>query len=504
MFKNALVSVSDKTGLEDFLKPFADQGMRIVSSGGTAKYLEERGFQVTKVSEQTQFPEVMGGRVKTLHPYIHMPLLQRASVTEDQEILKEHDLQAFDLVVVNLYPFKEALKKKLPEKEMIEFIDIGGPTLLRAAAKNFASLSVVCDPSDYQWISGQSEITESDRKALSAKVFQHVSSYDNRIANYLLSSQAQESFQVEGELHKELRYGENPQQQGRWYKTTQEGLHRATILQGKELSYNNLLDLEAAVQALNLFSGPAAISVKHNNPCGVGASETLAGALELSLKADPMSVFGGIVALNETLDESCAKQLTQLFLECIVAPAITTEAKEILAEKKNLRVLIWPNLTEGSSGHLYNYKSISGGFVTQTNDQVSTEIDDWELVSGELSQEDWQGLQFAWRVCSSLKSNAIAVTSTNQSLGLGMGQVNRVDAVKQSFERAQSFHPEEKELYLASDAFFPFPDSIELAAKSGVKAIIQPGGSVKDEAVIAKAKELNIPMVFTGRRHFRH
>lgn len=505
MFKNALVSVSDKTGLAEFLKPFADQGMRIVSSGGTAKFLQEKGFEVVKVSEQTKHPEVMGGRVKTLHPNIHMPILQRADVPGDQEILKEYDLEPFDLLVVNLYPFKEALKQDKNQKEMIEFIDIGGPTLLRASAKNFQSLSVVCDPSDYSWISQKSELTLEDRKALAAKVFRHTSDYDNRIASYLTAGAAQSEVEVGGVLNKELRYGENPQQKGLWYQNQSVGLHGAQILQGKELSYNNLLDLDAAIQALRLFDEqPAVISVKHNNPCGVAVAGTIEAALASSLKADPVSVFGGIIALNKELNGECANQLTQLFLECIVAPSITAEAKEILATKKNLRVLIWEDLLNFDQSQVMNNRSIIGGFVSQSQDIVQQDTSDWKLVSGELSDEDWSALKFSWKVCSALKSNAIAVTGETQSLGLGMGQVNRVDAVKQAFERAEQFHSGEKSRYLASDAFFPFPDSIELAASFGVKAIIQPGGSVKDEAVIAKAKELNIPMVFTGRRHFRH
>jgi phosphoribosylaminoimidazolecarboxamide formyltransferase / IMP cyclohydrolase len=502
MFKNALISVSDKTGLEDFLKPFVNNGLQIVSSGGTAQYLESCGFKVTKVSEQTGFPEVMGGRVKTLHPNIHMPILQRANVKEDQEILKEYGLKPFDLVVVNLYPFEESLKKNLGFKEMIENIDIGGPTLLRAAAKNFESICVVCDPKDYDWISTKKELTEKDRKKLSAKVFGHVANYDSLICNYL--SEDQSDFNLKGTQGKELRYGENPQQKACWYQTSEQGLHQAEILQGKELSYNNLLDIEAALQTLLLFDKPTAVSVKHNNPCGVAQSTNLIEALKQSLNADPMSVFGGIVALNRTLDKDCAQTLSKLFLECIIAPQITEEAKNILAEKKNLRVLIWQEMLNLDPLKMQSIKSISGGLLVQSTDQILMDRNSWEVVSGELEPTDWQGLEFSWKVCSMLKSNAIAVTSSHQSLGLGMGQVNRVDAVKQAFARAKEFHPQNKDLYLASDAFFPFPDSIELAAQYDVKAIIQPGGSVKDKAVIEKAKELNIKMVFTGRRHFRH
>ncbi len=502
MFKNALVSVSDKTGLEDFLRPFAESGMRIVSSGGTAKYLQDRGFNVTKVSDQTKFPEVMGGRVKTLHPHIHMPLLQRADVPEDQEILKEYNLQAFDLVVVNLYPFQEGLKADKDEKSMVELIDIGGPTLLRASAKNFQSVAVVCDPEDYSWVKEEKALPVEKRKKLAAKVFRHVSDYDNAIASYLQDGAVDG---LSGTVHKALRYGENPAQKAWWYQSESQGIHQAEILQGKELSYNNLLDLDAAITTLRLFSeGPTVISVKHNNPCGVAVAESIEQALEKSLAADPVSVFGGIIALNQEISLQCAQQLTQLFLECVVAPSVSEDAKAHLATKKNLRVLTWQGVADATTNQQDLYRTITGGFLRQTQDQVNTDIQDWKLVAGDLSKEDWRGLQFAWRVCSALKSNAIAVTSEDQSLGLGMGQVNRVDAVEQAFGRAEKFHPQETTKYLASDAFFPFPDSIEMAAKYGAKAIVQPGGSIKDDAVIAEAIKLKIPMVFTGARHFRH
>ena len=503
MFQNALVSVSDKTGLEDFLRPYAEKGMRIVSSGGTAQYLMDRGFEVTKVSEQTQFPEVMGGRVKTLHPNIHMPLLYRSDVEDDKKILKEYGLMPFDLVVVNLYPFASALEKKLSAREMVEFIDIGGPTLLRASAKNFTDISVVCDPADYSWINAKEELTLDDRKKLSAKVFGHVSSYDSMISSYLLG---EENFgaNIKGTLKEELRYGENPQQKAFWFQKEKLGLHNAEILQGKALSYNNLLDLDAALKTLFLFDEPTVISVKHNNPCGVATAHNIFDALTQSLKADPMSVFGGIIASNQVLDKNCAEELSQLFLECIVAPGLTDEAKEIFQKKKNLRILVWPELFEAKKSNDFEFRNVLGGYLVQSKDVVEVDRAQWKVIGDSPTDEQWRNFIFAWKVCSALKSNAIAVTCGQQSVGLGMGQVNRVDAVKQALERAQQFHPDKKDLYLASDAFFPFADSIELAAKYGVKAIIQPGGSVKDAEVIAAAEKLKIPMVLTGRRHFRH
>ena len=310
-------------------------------------------------------------------------------------------------------------------------------------------------------------------------------------------------FEVYGQLHKVLRYGENPQQKAGWYQYESHGLHRAEIIQGKPLSYNNILDLESAVIALRLFNERAAVvSVKHNNPCGVGEGGDIQEALGFSLSADPVSVFGGIVALNREINTSCAKELAQIFLEAVVAPGISDEARTILIKKKNLRVLIWKEMLVPHKG--LQFRSLEGGFLIQNEDQVNHSVSQWETVSGKLNEQDKRGLSFAWRVCASLKSNAIAITSTNQSLGLGMGQVNRVDAVKQAFGRASQLHPREKSLYLASDAFFPFSDSVELAAKNGAKAIVQPGGSIKDNEIIAKARELNVSMAFTGQRHFRH
>ena len=448
-------------------------------------------------------------------------------MSEDQETLKRYHLRAFDLVVVNLYPFKQSLAKGLEFEDMMELIDIGGPALLRAAAKNFKNVTVICDPGDYSWIGEKGETSLEERQKLAAKVFCHVQEYDKFIADYLTRVSCKSSspenksstvndrdeqevnheksfFKIHGQLHKTLRYGENPQQTASWYQCQPHGLHKAEIIQGKQLSYNNLLDLESAIESLRLFKDkPAVVSVKHNNPCGVGEGKSLQEALDFSLSADPVSVFGGVVALNREINAPCARQLTRVFLEAVVAPGIDSEAREILGKKKNLRVLIWEDLFKSESYEL-QFRSLDGGFLIQTKDQVRDSVSEWKTVSGELDKRDEKGLRFAWRVCSSLKSNAIAVTSINRSLGLGMGQVNRVDAVKQAFERVSQFHPSENLFYLASDAFFPFPDSVELAARNGVKAIVQPGGSIKDHEVITKARELGVSMAFTGQRHFRH
>ena len=502
MFKNALISVSDKTGLVEFVKPLAAKGMRIVSSGGTARHLKEAGLDVVEVSEQTGFPEVMDGRVKTLHPNIHMALLARQGNNEDSKILKDNGLQEFDLVVVNLYPFKEALKKNLPENEQVEFIDIGGPSMLRAAAKNFERIAVVTDPNDYQWIIEKNELTLGDRKKLAAKLFAHTAEYDSAISQYLLDESV---FVASGANPSELRYGENPHQKALWYRNTGEtlGWHEAEILQGKALSFNNLLDLEASARTLSTFDGPTVISVKHNNACGIGRGENIEEALERSLKADPVSVFGGIIALNETVTAKCAEALVGLFLECIVAPDFSAEAREILAKKKNLRCLQWPNLLKGFSSRK-DVKHISGGMLVQEMDLVEIDSSKWTFHGEQPDAGRMSHLEFAWKVCAHLKSNAIAIASDKESVGFGMGQVNRVDAVEQAIKRAKENHADKTDLVLASDAFFPFPDSIERIADAGIKWVIQPGGSIKDEEVIKTAKSRGVNMVFTGVRHFRH
>ncbi len=504
MFKNALVSVSNKRALDTFLSPLAKQGMRIVSSGGTAQFLQDQNLQVTKVSEQTGYPEVMGGRVKTLHPRIHMPLLCRHDQDEDKVLLKKEGLLPFDLVVVNLYPFEQALIEDKSYEEMIEFIDIGGPTLLRAAAKNHQNIVVVCDPDDYAWILEKKDLDLEDRKKLAAKVFRHVSRYDEMIAQYL-EKPNDKDLNITAHFHRHLRYGENPQQSAQWLSLDSKGLHRAQVVQGKELSYNNILDLSAAIETLALFDEPAAVAVKHNNPCGVAQAQTIERAFEMALKADPVSVFGGIVAVNRTLDLSTAEKIQSLFIECVIAPSVTSEALALIAKKKNLRLLIWEDMMTTLQTSAQNQlRSVAGGLLMQSQDHVQSRNQDWQLVCGQLEEKDWLGLEFSWKVCSSLKSNAISITNHQQTLGLGMGQVNRVDAIKQALQRIEQFHPQETRLYLASDAFFPFSDSIELAHKGNITAIIQPGGSVRDKEVIAKAKELCIPMVLTGRRHFRH
>lgn len=503
-FTNALVSVSDKTGLVDFLKPLYDQGLRIVSTGGTARTLREAGMAVIDVSEQTGFPECMDGRVKTLHPRIHMALLSRQGNAEDDRLLKEEDLAPFDLVIVNLYPFEEALKKNSSQEDLIENIDIGGPSLLRGSAKNFERMTVVVDPADYQRLADMAEVTRAERQRLAAKAFVHVSSYDAMISQALAPQELFPQFSLGGSVVQELRYGENPHQPARWYKRrgAPTGWHEAKVLQGKELSYNNLLDLESALGLAREFPNPTAVAVKHNNPCGAASSDSLESAVEKCLASDPVSVFGGIIAVNQEVSAKSAESLSKVFLECVVAPKFSQEALAFFAKKKNVRLLEWPQLMKRD--HFYKIQTIQGGFLVQNPDQVLLWNPSWKILGETPNSMIREDLSFAWAACAHLKSNAIAIAGGKQTLGLGMGQTNRVDAVDLAIARWQKFHSGVSTAVLASDAFFPFPDSIELIHKAGIRWVIQPGGSMRDEEVFARAKDLGVNMVLTGQRHFRH
>ena len=506
MYKRALVSVSDKRGLEEFLRPLVQEGLELVSTGGTGEFLKSKGFKVKDVKDLTCFPEVLSGRVKTLHPYIHIALLARQWVKKDQEVLNQYGLKPFDLVVGHLYPFETKGRPGLEDRELVEWIDVGGPSFLRAAAKNYFSITAVCHPEDYSKVQKGTNLEQ--RKQLAAKVFERLSHYDSVISQSLKEQGGknikQEVF-FKGHFFKELRYGENPHQQAYWFKQKANGLHSAEMLQGKALSYNNILDFWTAVLVVRDFKEPCAVSVKHNNPCGVAIADSISLAVEKALKADPLSVFGGILAFNRPLDDASAKKLTGIFLEGLIAPAFSSSALNILKSKKNLRVLQWPNMCSVvlSSNSVHE---IMGGFLVQTRDQVQKEWSkSWKVIGAEPYGEQKKDLLFAWKICAHLKSNAIAIAKQGQSLGLGMGQVSRVDAVRLALSRMKSFHPSKKKnLILASDAFFPFPDSIELAAKSGVSWIIQPGGSIQDEKILAKALELGLSMTLTGQRHFKH
>lgn len=505
MFKNALVSVSDKTGIVELLQPLVARGMRVVSTGGTLKHLRENGISAIDVSEQTGFPEVMDGRVKTLHPRVHMALLARVDNSADGDLLRVEKLDPFDLVVVNLYPFADAVRRGVTGDELIEYIDVGGPSMLRAAAKNHHRVTVLCHPADYGLVQERGETTLAERRAFAAKVFAHTALYDDLVAKALSTDEARPDTLL-GEVVSQLRYGENPQQAATWYRRNdcEQGLHKADVLHGKALSYNNILDLDAAVMCVRAFTEPAAVAVKHTNPCGVGTAEGVATAVERAILADPVSVFGGIVAVNYKLDELSADRLAKIFLECVIAPDYTPAALDRLSKKKDIRILRWPDLLASPASATREFRSIAGGFLVQTSDTPDAWREDWRIIGETPSGELHRDLLFAWRVCGSLKSNAIALVASGGTVGLGMGQVNRVDAVEQAIARMKKHHPDCRNAVLASDAFFPFADSIERIADAGVRWVIQPGGSIRDEEVIAKARSLQVNMVLTGRRHFRH
>lgn len=493
MFKNALVSVSDKTGLVEFLRPFVDQGLRIVTTGGTAEHLIKAGFKVVQVKDQTGFPEVMGGRVKTLHPKVYMPLLAR---TEDNQLLKSEGLERFDLVIVNLYPFEQT--------PGIENIDIGGPSMIRAAAKNHEHCAVFTDARDYKLVQGKTSLTLEDRRLLAGKAFAHVSRYDSLISHHFGAFWGEE-LSFGGKKNMELRYGENPQQMAAWYQFSgdKKGLHSAEIIQGKVLSYNNILDLEAATNLISEIGTEGTVVVKHNNPCGVALDPVVGTSVKKAIEADPVSAFGGIVACGRQVDEASAETLNSLFLEVVVAPGFSKQALEIFSKKKNLRLVAWPEMMNYQRP--IEIRSVAGGFLVQSSDTMKTKQDAWKFMGSTPSDQVMKDLRLAELVSGQLKSNSIAIVQGGQTKGLGMGQVNRVEAVAHAIERMKKHHPTiGGPLVLASDAFFPFADSIELIAKAGIKWIVQPGGSVKDEEVFQKAKELGIEMVLTGQRHFRH
>ncbi|MDX9730502.1 MAG: bifunctional phosphoribosylaminoimidazolecarboxamide formyltransferase/IMP cyclohydrolase [Bdellovibrionales bacterium] len=520
-FKNALVSVSDKTGLVEFLKPLVAGGLRVVSTGGTLKHLQENGIPALDISEQTGFPEVMGGRVKTLHPRVHMALLSREGHAEDASLLKDEGLAPFDLLIVNLYPFEAAKEKGVEGDDLIEFIDIGGPSMLRSAAKNHARLTVICDPQDYEWVRSKTNgTTLEDRRLLAAKVFSHTSRYDDLIARSL-SSEVESWNGLNGRLVTELRYGENPHQKASWYRDpmARSGLHEAQILHGKPLSYNNLLDLDAACAAVTEFRNPAAVAVKHNNPCGVGTGVdpssmgggSVAVAVRRAIAADPVSVFGGIIAFNRKVDFAAAEAMASIFLECVIAPGFDADALERLKVKKDLRILSWPGLLDHRPNR--QFRTIAGGYLVQTADRTNDWMETWKIMGPAASGAAGPSipnsvktdLLLAWKVCAHLRSNAIAIVNEGSTVGLGMGQVNRVDAVEQAIARMRKHHPNTVgPVVLASDAFFPFADSMELIAEAGIRWVIQPGGSIRDSEVLSRAEALGISTVLTGTRHFRH
>ena len=509
MARLALLSTSDKTGLIEFARSLVEEfEFSLLSSGGTATALKSAGLPVTKVSDYTGFPEILGGRVKTLHPRIHGGILARRDLPQDVADLATHQIRPIDLVVVNLYPFEQTIASQgVTLSDAIEQIDIGGPAMIRAAAKNFSHLTVLCNPSDYdaylaQLRSSGGEVGLEFRTACAVKAFSHTASYDSAIASYLSNDASTTPFTLSGKPLQPLRYGENPQQSAAWYQTgtTATGWSTATKLQGKELSYNNLVDLEAARRIIIEFTdAPAATIIKHTNPCGTAVGNSLLEAYEKAFNADAVSAFGGIVALNKPIDVLTAAALTKTFLECIVAPGIEAEAQEILAKKSNLRVLILPDLTGGPTETV---KAIAGGFLVQKSDDVVEDTSSWQVVTEKQpTAEQLAELLFAWKVCKHVKSNAIVVTRDRATIGVGAGQMNRVGSVKIALEQAGE---KAQNAILASDGFFPFDDSVKTAAAAGITAIVQPGGSIHDEDSIKAANELGLVMVLTRIRHFLH
>lgn len=510
--KRALISVSDKTGIVEFAKELSSLGYEIISTGGTKKSLDEAGIKTIGISDVTKFPEMMDGRVKTLHPNVHGGLLCVRDNPQHMKDLVDNHIELIDMVVVNLYPFKETLKKGGTHEELIENIDIGGPSMLRSAAKNHKFVTVCVDPADYQRvldeIRANGDTTLEFRCELAAKVFRTTAAYDALIANYLTSKlgiEYPEKLTLTYEKVQDLRYGENPHQTAAFYATPMTGysLASAKQLHGKELSYNNIQDANGAIEILREFlnSGKkAVVAVKHTNPCGVGIGDTLKEAWDRAYSADPISIFGGIVATNEVIDIEVAKELHKLFLEIVIAPGFTDEALEILMAKKNIRLM-----TLDIDQEIYNKKKVVGvndGILLQDVDFGEVKPEDLVCVTEtKPTEEDIQELLFGWKVVKNVKSNAIVVSKNNQTLGVGAGQMNRVGAAKIALEQAGE---KSRGAYLSSDAFFPMPDTVQLAIEYGIKAIIQPGGSIKDQLSIDECNKHGIAMVFTKMRHFKH
>jgi len=520
--ERALISVFDKTGIVEFAKRLAALKIEILSTGGTAKLLREAGVNVRDVSDFTGWPEMLGGRVKTLHPKVHGGLLFRRKNAEDRKQAAEHGIAPIDLVVVNLYPFEAtAAKAGLTTEELIENIDIGGPTMLRSAAKNFESVTVVTDPEDFERVAKEldsaGDTTLTTRLELARKVFATTSRYDGLITTELerLAAASEkvslgarpvlpERVHVALRRQQELRYGENPHQAAALYVPAgrkPEGLAAAKQLQGKELSYNNFVDLEAARSLAAEFSNPAGVIIKHNNPCGTAEQATLREAYLKALACDPVSAFGGVLAFNRVVDAATAEEVAKLFVECIAAPGFTEKAKAIFAAKKNLRLLELPPGGLEPEREL-QLKRILGGMLVQQPDLGEIQESELRTVTKSApTAEELHTMRFAWKVAKHVKSNAIVFAKDGATLGIGAGQMSRVDSVKLAVMKAQSLLAGSA---VASDAFFPFPDGVEEAAKAGATAVIQPGGSVRDTDVIAAADRLGLAMVFTGMRHFLH
>ncbi|KHD05595.1 phosphoribosylaminoimidazolecarboxamide formyltransferase [Candidatus Thiomargarita nelsonii] len=504
--QRALISVSDKTGIIPFAQALSERSIEILSTGGTAQLLADNGIPVTEVSDYTAFPEMMAGRLKTLHPKIHGGLLGRRGI--DEAVMSEHDIYPIDLLIVNLYPFEQTIAK--PDCDLataIENIDIGGPAMLRSAAKNHAAVTVVVDATDYDTVLQEMAaggVTKATRFSLAQKVFAHTARYDGAIANYLSQGK---TLTLQYQKVQTMRYGENPHQKAAFYiepAPQENSVATATQIQGKALSYNNVADTDAALECVKTFEEPTCVIVKHANPCGVAIGENILTAYERAFKTDPTSAFGGIIAFNRRLDAQTAKAIIdRQFVEVIIAPSINEDAKPILATKKNVRVLTCGVWNSQPKEGISDFKRINGGLLVQDRDIGA--VTDLKIVTQKQPTEtELQDLLFAWKVAKFVKSNAIVYCKDGMTIGVGAGQMSRVYSAKIAAIKAADENLAVKGAVMASDAFFPFRDGIDAAAEVGINAVIQPGGSMRDKEVIAAADEHGIAMVFTGMRHFRH
>ena len=514
--QRALISVSDKSSLADLGRALAARGVEILSTGGSAKALREIGIPVIEVADYTGFPEILDGRVKTLHPRIHGGLLGRRDLESHREAMADHAIGAIDLLAVNLYPFRETLASGADRETCIENIDIGGPAMIRAAAKNHAGVTVLTDIGDYQEIlrelrENEGRISLATRQRLAATAFAHTAAYDAAIAAWMGASEEtdlQSHLLLAAERAQELRYGENPHQKAAFYRQGpgRPGVATARQLQGKALSYNNLNDTDAAFEAVSEFERPAVVIVKHANPCGVAEAEELPEAYRRALACDPVSAYGGIIAVNRPLDAQTAGIIAEIFAEVVIAPEVEPEAQEVLRSKKNLRLLSTGSLPDPDAGG-WSFKSLAGGLLLQERDHGRAAPSDLKVVTRRApSETEMADLLFAFRVAKHVKSNAIVYAKDRRTIGIGAGQMSRVDSSRIAAWKAREAGGEEatRGSVVASDAFFPFADGLQAAIEAGATAVIQPGGSLRDQEVIAAADDAGLAMVFTGMRHFRH
>ncbi len=517
LIQRALISVSDKTGIIDFCSNLSRLGIEILSTGGTFKLLKEQEIPVTEVSEYTDFPEIMGGRVKTLHPKIHGGILSRGD--QDKEEMTDHGINKIDLVIVNLYPFEKTIQdERCTIEDAIENIDIGGPTMIRAAAKNYSEVTVVVNNNDYLNIIKEIEenkgtVSPSLRYTLAIKAFEHTASYEDAIANFFGKSENYmheyfpKTFNTQFVKSKDLRYGENPHQKAAFYvekNISEVGVATSKQLQGKELSFNNIADTDAALETIKLFSSPSCVIVKHANPCGVSSSDKIFNAYHNAYQTDPESAFGGIIAFNRPLNKETASEIIKRqFVEVIISPGVDDEAKEVLALKPNIRLLVCDSWDNNKPN--LDFKRVNGGLLIQDRDIAMITESDFKVVTKrQPDKKEIEDLLFSWKIAKMVKSNAIIYAKDLQTIGIGAGQMSRVNSARIAAIKAEQAKLPIANSSMASDAFFPFRDSIDNAAKIGISAVIQPGGSIRDEEVISAANEHGMSMIFTGMRHFRH